>query len=171
MRGGLGNDTYQVTDVGDVVVELAGAGTDTVWTSLATYSLTANVENLHFSGSGNFVGNGNDLANTLSGGSGNDRLTGGAGDDVLVGGVGNDIFVFGAGFGHDRILDFDANSAGGQDLMNVVALGITASNFAANVSISDIGADTQVTIGANSITLVGVADATTVTQADFSLAT
>src|SRR5690606_5458534 len=118
----LGNDTYQVTDVGDVVVELAGAGTDTVWTSLATYSLTANVENLHFSGSGNFVGNGNDLANTLSGGSGNDRLTGGAGDDVLVGGVGNDIFVFGAGFGHDRILDFDANSAGGQDLMNVVAL-------------------------------------------------
>ncbi|MCY1311894.1 hypothetical protein D9M70_622590 [compost metagenome] len=90
---------------------------------------------------------------------------------MLVGGAGNNIFVFGAGFGQDRILDFDANSAGGQDLMNVVALGITAANFAANVSISDIGADTQVTIGANSITLVGVADATTMTQADFSLAT
>ncbi|MNY74318.1 hypothetical protein D3C86_2133190 [compost metagenome] len=51
--------------------------------------------------------------------------------------------------------------------MRVTGLGITAANFAANVVITDIGADTQVTIGANSITLVGVADATSVTQADF----
>ncbi|MNG15992.1 hypothetical protein D3C84_998620 [compost metagenome] len=89
------------------------------------------------------------------------------GNDTLIGGLGNDTFVFGAGFGHDRILDFDANPTGGQDLMRVTGLGITAANFAANVVITDIGADTRITIGANSITLVGVADATGVTQADF----
>ncbi|MDT4850378.1 RTX calcium-binding nonapeptide repeat (4 copies) [compost metagenome] len=167
MRGGLGNDTYEVSDVGDAVIELAGEGTDSVWTSLSVYSLTANVELLNYGGSGNFNGTGNELANTITGGAGNDTLIGLGGNDTLIGGLGNDTFVFGAGFGHDRILDFDANPTGGQDLMRVTGLGITAANFAANVVITDIGADTQVTIGANSITLVGVADATSVTQADF----
>ncbi|MCO6060364.1 calcium-binding protein, partial [Pseudomonas sp. MOB-449] len=82
-------------------------------------------------------------------------------------GAGADTFVFGAGFGQDRVLGFDANPVGGQDLLNIAALGITAANFAANVVTTDIGADTRVIIGANSITLVGVADATTITQADF----
>ncbi|MCY1537333.1 hypothetical protein D9M68_728230 [compost metagenome] len=77
------------------------------------------------------------------------------------------MFVFGANFGQDRILGFDVNPVGGQDRVNLVALGITAANFAANVAITDIGADTRITIGANSITLAGVADATGVTQADF----
>ncbi|MCY1528951.1 hypothetical protein D9M68_640740 [compost metagenome] len=90
-----------------------------------------------------------------------------AGNDTLIGGLGNDTFVFGAGFGQDRILDFDANPAGGQDLLNIASLGITAATFAANVAITDAGADTLVSIGANSITLVGVADATSVTLADF----
>ena len=65
------------------------------------------------------------------------------------------------------ILDFDAVPAGGQDRLDISALGITAATFAANVAITDVGADTRVAIGANSITLVGVADATSVTQADF----
>ncbi|EJM69688.1 peroxidase family protein, partial [Pseudomonas sp. GM55] len=37
MAGGVGDDIYEVTDSGDVVTELAGAGNDTVWTSLASY--------------------------------------------------------------------------------------------------------------------------------------
>ncbi|MNR35935.1 hypothetical protein D3C85_1538110 [compost metagenome] len=53
--------------------------------------------------------------------------------------------------------------------MSVAALGITAATFAANVTITDVGANTRVAIGTNVITLVGVADATTVTQADFIL--
>ncbi|WPC06764.1 peroxidase family protein [Pseudomonas benzenivorans] len=170
MVGGAGNDIYAVTDVGDVVVELAGGGTDTVWTSLASYTLGANVENLAFGGSGNFMGTGNAQNNFIVGGAGNDTLTGGAGNDMLVGGLGNDTFVFGAGFGNDRIQDFDANPVGGQDLLNIAALGVTAANFAANVTIADVGADTLVSVGGGSIRLVGINDATTITQADFILA-
>ena len=171
MVGGVDNDTYEVDDLGDVVTELAGGGSDTVWTSLASYTLGADVENLFFGGSGNFAGTGNALGNTLVGGAGNDVLTGGGGNDVMSGGVaGNDTFVFAAaGFGNDTILNFGANPAG-QDLLNITALGINSATFAANVSITANGADTVVGIGADTIHLVGVNSAT-VDQTDFILAT
>ena len=72
----------------------------------------------------------------------------------MNGGAGNDTFVFAAGFGNDVINGFDANPAGGQDLLDISALGIT--NFAASVSIVDLGNDTQVTIAGQHITLLGV---------------
>ncbi|MDH4581092.1 calcium-binding protein [Pseudomonas sp. BN415] len=159
MVGGAGDDLYGVDSAGDVVIELAGGGNDVVWTSLSTYTLAANVEHLRYAGVGPFNGTGNALANSIAGGTGN---------DVLSGGGGNDVFQFGAGFGQDQILDFDANPAGGQDRLHVVDLGITAANFAGSVVIAGVGADTQVTIGADSITLVGVTSAN-VTQADFIL--
>ncbi|MNI09180.1 Endo-1,3-1,4-beta-glycanase ExsH [compost metagenome] len=171
MAGGVGNDTYEVTDLGDVVSELGGEGIDTVWTSLASYTLDANVENLFFGGGGNFAGSGNGLANTIVGGAGNDVLTGGGGNDVMSGGVaGNDTFVFAAaGFGNDQIFGFGANPVG-QDLLNITALGITSATFAANVTITANGADTVVGIGADTIQLVGVNSAA-VDQTDFILAT
>jgi Ca2+-binding RTX toxin-like protein len=171
MRGGVGNDVYEVTDAGDQVIELAGEGIDTVWTSLVSYTLGANVENLFYGpSSGNFTGTGNALNNYIQGGAGNDVLTGGAGNDTLNGGAGNDIFMFAAGFGNDSILGFDANPTDGQDLLNIAALGVTAANFATNVTIADVGADTLVSVGGGSIRLVGINDATTITQADFTLA-
>ncbi len=84
---------------------------------------------------------------------------------------GNDVFQFAAGFGNDLIINFDSNATGGQDRLDITAFNITAATFAANVTITDVGADTLVSIGAtDSIRLVGVADATTVTTADFNLA-
>jgi Ca2+-binding RTX toxin-like protein len=170
MAGGVGNDVYEVTDLGDVVNELASAGSDSVWTSLASYTLGADVDNLFFGGSGNFAGTGNALANTLVGGAGNDVLTGGGGNDVMSGGIaGNDTFVFAAaGFGNDTILNFGANPAAGQDLIDVTALAISSATFAADVSITADGADTVVGIGVDSIRLVGVSSAT-VDQTDFNL--
>ncbi len=92
LSGGPGDDTYGVDNVADVVMELAGEGNDTVRTTLATYSLASltEVENLAYTGTGNFSGTGNTLANTLTGGTGSDHLDGGAGDDSLDGGGGTD---------------------------------------------------------------------------------
>lgn len=85
MNGGAGNDTFVVDNVGDLVTEALGGGTDLVQTSLTNYLLGANVENLTYTGAGNFTGTGNALANTITGGVGNDVLNGGAGVDRLVG--------------------------------------------------------------------------------------
>ncbi len=106
-------------------------------------------------------------ADTLFGGAGLDILNGDADNDILVGGTGNDVmnggtgldtFVFANGFGNDTITGFDANATGGQDLMDISAFGFSAANFAANVVITDLGADTLVDIVGtdNTILLVGV---------------
>jgi Ca2+-binding RTX toxin-like protein len=106
LTGGVGDDTYIVDLAGDTVTELAGEGNDTVQTSLATYSLAANVETLVYTGTALFTGTGNLLDNTITvgiggskidGGAGNDKLTGGVGADNLIGGLGNDTFVSAVG--------------------------------------------------------------------------
>jgi trimeric autotransporter adhesin len=96
MAGAAGNDSYTVDNAGDVVTELAGAGTDTVNAGLS-WTLSANVENLTLTGTAASNGTGNELANTLTGNSANNLLTGGAGDDVINGGTGNDTMVGGTG--------------------------------------------------------------------------
>src|SRR5262249_15296604 len=64
MSGGVGNDTCVVDDAGDVIVENASEGTDTVQSSV-TYVLSANVENLTLTGSANINATGNGDANSL----------------------------------------------------------------------------------------------------------
>ena len=92
MTGGVGNDTYVVDNAGDVVTENLNEGTDTVNTALASYTVGANVENLTYTGTGNFTGTGNALANVIIGNSGNDTLNGGVGADTMTGGAGNDTY-------------------------------------------------------------------------------
>lgn len=92
MQGGVGNDTY-VVDASDTVVEHAGEGIDTIETSLAYRVLGANVENLTYTGGGNFAGVGNALANLITGGAGADTLAGGLGNDTLNGGGGQDLAI------------------------------------------------------------------------------
>ena len=91
--GGAGNDTYIIDHVGEVVVEDVASGLDLVRTSLSSHTLSANVENLTYTGAGDFAGTGNGLVNVITGGAGNDTLDGGAGGDRLVGGAGNDTYV------------------------------------------------------------------------------
>lgn len=121
--GGLGNDVYIIDNANDVVYEgweidpltglllvAAGGGNvplavqstaDRVETSLNTFTLNnvlrGFIEDLTYSGVGNFNGTGNALSNTITGAGGNDTLSGGNGDDVLNGGAGNDSLVGGNG--------------------------------------------------------------------------
>jgi Ca2+-binding RTX toxin-like protein len=161
-----------------------GANTDTI----------ANIENL-IGGSGNDSFSGNAANNQFDGGLGNDTLRGGGGTDILIGGegnnnldgesgndrivggavddtinvgTGNDTIVFQPGFGNDVVNNFDANAAGGQDVLDVSGLGITLATFADHILITDLGADVLVTIdGTATVRLAGVADPTTITQTDF----
>lgn len=97
--GGSGNDTYFVDSTGDKITEAAGAGggIDTVRSSLAAYTLAANVENLELLGSADIAGTGNTLDNRITGNDGANSLTGGTGDDTLIGGLGADVLTGGTG--------------------------------------------------------------------------
>lgn len=108
MAGGAGNDIYFVDSNADVVMENAGEGTDKVYSSIASYTLSAGVENLVLQ-AGAISGTGTGEANTiivddlnsanvsLFGMDGKDKLTGGTGNDSLDGGAGNDTLAGGAG--------------------------------------------------------------------------
>ncbi|MFC1458164.1 calcium-binding protein [Microvirga arabica] len=95
MSGGSGDDTYGVNHTGDVVVEAAGGGTDTVFSAIA-YTLGQFVENLVLQGTA-ITGSGNDLNNIITGNDTANKLFGFAGDDIIRGGIGNDTLDGGAG--------------------------------------------------------------------------
>jgi len=118
MVGGIGNDFYIVDNVGDLTVEVAGEGTDTVRTSL-NYVLQANVENLEFTGMTGWSATGNALNNRITGGSLNDFINGAAGNDVLIGNGGDDALL--------GALGADVMTGGaGRDRFNYAALDIAA---------------------------------------------
>jgi large repetitive protein len=130
MTGGLGNDIYIVDSATDVIVEAAASGTDEIRTTLTTQTIAAltNIENLTFTGAGNFTGTGNAVANSITGGTGNDTLTGSDGNDTLIGGTGNDSLLGGndndliiGGQGADTL-----NGGAGVDTFRYLAGDVTA---------------------------------------------
>jgi Ca2+-binding RTX toxin-like protein len=100
LLGTAGNDIFLVDDAGDRIIEAADAGFDRVETTLDSYTLAGNVEELIRRGAADFTGDGNALANTVIGGAGsdtlaglgaNDNIAGNSGDDSLMGGNGEDL--------------------------------------------------------------------------------
>jgi serralysin len=98
MTGFAGNDFYNVDDLGDVVVEAAGGGYDTVYVSTSwTLSENAAVEVIsaaNWRGTAPLAITGNNVANQLFGNAGANTLNGGGGNDLLTGFGGADRFVF-----------------------------------------------------------------------------
>ncbi|NEH60940.1 RTX toxin, partial [Rhizobium leguminosarum] len=156
LNGGAGNDIYVVDSAGDVINEAVNAGTDEIRTVLAAYSIAAlvNVENLSYTGSANFTGTGNALANTITGGIGNDTLNGGAGADTLIGGAGDDTYIVdnagdliteAANEGIDTVRTTLASYTLGSDLENLTYIGTVAfagtGNGLANTIRGAAGAD------------------------------
>jgi Ca2+-binding RTX toxin-like protein len=167
MTGGAGNDFYGVDDAGDIIVEAANGGIDTV-ESAVDFTLTNELENLRLSGKAdNGTGNaganiitgnltlgstlnGLDGNDTLNGSGGADTLDGGTGKDSMAGGLGNDIYVVddlgdkiveAVNAGKDRVLaaiDFVL----GANLENLTITG-TASKGTGNALGNEIGGNDQ----------------------------
>ena len=133
MVGGAGDDTYLVDSAGDVIVENADEGSDTIETALS-FTATANVENLHLTGSGDVDATGSAVANRLTGNAGHNRLDGAAGGDTLIGGAGNDTYVV------DDAGDVVIESAGeGNDTL-LASLTFTAADNVENLVLTGAGA-------------------------------
>ena len=156
LLGGVGNDTYRLSNDGDLVTELTNEGIDTIETSL-TFSLLKiglnnNVENLTLSGvtavdgigtNFNNVLTGNSASNVLSGLDGSDTLVSKDGADILIGGkgtdtldlteaaTGKDIVRFNAGDSVASLPDADrvikfANASDSLDLAGIIKIATTS---------------------------------------------
>jgi len=138
LYGGAGDDRYIVEAVGETIIEQAGEGLDLVETSLDRFRLGSNLENLTYTGSAFFVGEGNASENTMRGGTQRDVLLGYGGNDIILGGTGeaneiyggtgddyfvvqaNDSIVEHAGEGVDTVDSRLSNYALGANIENLV---------------------------------------------------
>jgi trimeric autotransporter adhesin len=94
LSGGTGNDVYYVDNLDDIIIENAGDGIETVFSSGENYTLSNNVENLTLTGVSErgTRGSGNNLANVITGSAGLNVLDGGIGADTMIGGAGDDYY-------------------------------------------------------------------------------
>jgi len=165
LSGGAGDDTIFVGRGQDTV--LGGSGNDTIWGGIGTQILRGGSgDDVIHAGTGDMTllgGTGNDTlyggqgTAHLSGGSGDDWLYAGSGNETLEGGSGRDVFAFVNGVsGTDVITDFRI----GTDVMQVTAgmngLAVsTVSDLASHIS-AGTGHSAVVTLGAASVTLLGL---------------
>jgi Ca2+-binding RTX toxin-like protein len=95
LSGGLGDDSYYV-QVGDQVAD--SGGIDTVYFSGSGFwRLSPDIENIVAVGNGPIDFRGNNDANVMIGGPGDDYMNGRAGDDTMIGNGGNDHFDMSTG--------------------------------------------------------------------------
>lgn len=116
MSGGAGNDTYIADNRDDAVVEATGGGKDLVLTR-GDYFLAAGqeIEALTLTGSRGAILFGNEFANIITGGIGNDFIDGDGGNDTLIGGAGDDTYAIGrvpTDLGNSKIVE---TANGGHD--------------------------------------------------------
>ncbi|WP_303681268.1 hypothetical protein [Pelodictyon luteolum] len=138
LQGGGDSDLYFVSS-GDVVIENTNEGTDEVRTDQTSYTLTANVENLRYTGTANFTGTGNTLNNLIFGSSGNDTLKGGTGDDTLFGGAGADRLE-GEGGNDTFIVGYDSRTS--PYLSSYTTVSGSIADYASDTLIGGTGTDT-----------------------------
>jgi Ca2+-binding RTX toxin-like protein len=163
LTGGTGNDTY-VVSTGDTVTEAAGAGTDTVQSSI-TWALGANLENLTLTGTAAINGTGNTLNNVLTGNAADNLLDGSTGVDTLIGGLGNDTYFVdaagdtiteNAGEGFDTVQS-SVNWALGNNLEKLILTGtaLTGTGNELNNALSGNASSNTLSGGAGDDTMWG----------------
>jgi hypothetical protein len=86
LAGGAGNDLFFINDTGDIVMELAGDGADTIITSV-NMTMPDHMEALHIASGVSGI--------TITGGAGNDVLVGNGLANTFIGGAGDDVILAG----------------------------------------------------------------------------
>jgi serralysin len=144
INGNMGNDVLSGGLGGDWVVGgkdddllYGGEGGDLVYGNLGNDTCDG--------GEGDDVVRGGQGADTLNGGGGADFVSGDRGDDTMTGGLGADRFHSSADAGLDRVLDFSVAQGDRVQLDPGTAY-----------SVSQVGADTVITLSAGQVVLVGV---------------
>ncbi len=132
----------------DIIKENANAGTDSVFSTAATYTLSANVENLTLQGTTAINGTGNTLNNNITGNVADNVLTGGTGADTLTGGLGNDSLYLGSDTAVDNV---NYTNGDGTDIVYQFVRGVGGDklNFTgiANFDVITLGNSTLVQVG------------------------
>ncbi len=90
MTGDYGDDVYEVDQTGDQTIEVFGAGTDEVRSTI-NWTLHKHLDDLTLLGAAT-DGTGNQLANTIVGNANNNVLDGLGGADTMRGGGGDDLY-------------------------------------------------------------------------------
>ena len=139
-----GDDLYYVNNAGDVVIEAANGGFDTVAATL-DYTLPANVEALYMFGSG-LTGTGSNGADTLYSSGGPNTLVGLGGDDFYYVNNTGDVVTEATNGGYDTVMASVSYTLS----TNVEAMYMSGSGLTGTGNSS---ANTLITLGAN--TLVG----------------
>jgi Ca2+-binding RTX toxin-like protein len=173
IKSGDGNDGIYAGSGKDLVY--AGNGHDTVFGQSGNDTVYGKSGNDRIDGGrGNDELDGGSHQDTIIGGKGDDTITGGAGNDLLTGdgasladgnapGTGNpsltndgeDVFYFDNGFGQDTILDFDLANDTLEIKAGINGMPITDPGDVAGY-VSESSGNAVITIGGDSITLVGV---------------
>jgi RTX calcium-binding nonapeptide repeat (4 copies) len=169
--GGAGSDIFYCETFGNVILENAGEGFDTMYSNAAGITqLGDNVEQLILygastGGTGTSLGDyiyGNASANALSleGGDGFDYILGSNQNDTFIGGFGNDSLDLRGGgaagndlvrynqvgnFGADTVFGFDSDATGGQDLIDISGMGYGLVSLGSTIIIGASGGDTLIT--------------------------
>ncbi|MGH8382716.1 polyurethane esterase [Pseudomonas sp.] len=135
--------THSVTDKGLLT------GKDlTAYASSVKGDTGDNVLKAHAGGDWLFGLDGNDH---LIGGKGNDVFVGGAGNDLMESGGGENSFLFSGHFGQDQIIGYQSTD-------KLVFMGVdgVGEQYDYHAHAKEVGDDTVLTFGSDSVTLVGV---------------
>jgi Ca2+-binding RTX toxin-like protein len=156
--GGDGNDAVDARGGDDQVS--GGAGADTIQGGAGADIIVGGNQGEATNDPGTVRPGGADLGDVIEGGEGDDlvfgnegadTIAGGAGADTIDGGGGSDIFRYDSPLdGGDVIRNFDANPAGGQDVVDLDglfdSLGVAGADRAARVQVEGGGGGVQLNV-------------------------
>lgn len=144
-----------VSDFGYATVANGAGDIQTISTNFPIYQLGSDQEHLIYVGTDAFQGGGNNLANSITGGVGDDTLDGGVGADTLTGGEGADTYL--VDDADDEVIELDGEGtdivratvsthtlADAVEVLRFVGEGnfTGTGNGLDNLIVGDIGADT-----------------------------